>query len=66
MKEKSWKAVSVLCSGCLWCCIITSVLGFVFNSLELIVAAAVLMVMSGIFDTVQANMDPERYNRGDF
>ena len=64
--ETTWENLSALIGGCLLASLATAVLSIIFWSIELFISAVGLLVVAAVLDTVQANIDPARYNRGDF
>ena len=74
MKNKGhlWENMSVLCEAFAFAGFVLEVLVLLMGllggvySMELFVCALVLFALAAVLDTCLANIDPERYNKGDF
>lgn len=64
--ENIWENLTVLVGATLGASVVTAVLSIIFWSLGLFISSIGLLVLSCVLDTVQARVDPARYNRGDF
>ena len=64
--EILWENLTVLVGATLGASVVTAVLSIIFWNIGMFVSSIGLLVLSCVLDTVQANVNPERYSRGDF